>query len=68
MEYNQALKLKEKWGNKPCDHPGFEKLYYTGAFLVTYVCSTCGAEFTIPQKLEIEEQRKKKRTIQTAQK
>lgn len=58
MEYNKALKLKEEWGNKPCDHPGFEKVYYSGAFLINYVCTTCGAEFTISQKLEIEEIRK----------
>jgi hypothetical protein len=58
MEYIQAQKLREQWGNKPCDHPGFEKLYYTGAFLVTYVCTTCGEDFTIPQKMEIEEERK----------
>lgn len=59
MEYYAALNLKEKWGDKPCEHPQLEKVYYTGAFLINYVCTTCGAEFTISQKLELDEIRKK---------
>jgi hypothetical protein len=59
MEYNTALKLKAEWGNKPCEHPRLEKVYFTGAFLINYVCTTCGAEFTIAQKMEIDEIRKK---------
>jgi len=62
MEYYEAIKLKERWGNKPCDHPHFEKVYFKGAFLVSYVCSACGEDFTISQKMEIEEVRKKNRT------
>lgn len=62
MEYNKALKLKEEWLNRPCDHPKFEKLYFTGAFLLNYVCSQCGADFTVAQKLEIDETRKKRRS------
>jgi hypothetical protein len=58
MEYNDAQKLKESWGNKPCDHPGFEKEYYVGAFLINWVCTQCGKEFTIAQKLELESERK----------
>jgi len=54
-----AQKLKEEWGDKPCEHPGFEKVYFTGAFLINYACTKCGAEFTIAQKLEIDEKRKK---------
>jgi hypothetical protein len=59
MEYYVAQKLKDSWGDKPCDHPHLEKEYYTGAFLTNYVCTQCGKEFTIPQKLEIDEERKK---------
>ncbi len=58
MEYYKAQKLKEEWGNKPCEHPRFGKVYYTGAFLINYACTTCGADFTIAQKMEIEENRK----------
>jgi hypothetical protein len=60
MEYAKSQKLKEEWVNKPCDHPRFEKVYYTGAFLLNYSCTTCGADFTIAQKMEIEEARKGK--------
>jgi hypothetical protein len=58
MEYLKALKLKEEWGNKPCDHPKLEKVYYSGAFLINYACTTCGADLTIAQKLEIDNARK----------
>jgi hypothetical protein len=60
MEYAKSQKLKEEWGDKPCDHPRFEKVYFTGAFLLNYSCTTCGADFTIGQKMEIEEARKEK--------
>jgi hypothetical protein len=58
MEYYTSLKLKEGWGKKPCDHPRFEKVYYTGAYLINYSCTACGADFTISQKMEIDEDRK----------
>jgi hypothetical protein len=58
MEYLAAQKVKDFWGNKPCDHPHLEKEYYVGAFLVNYVCTRCGKEFTIAQKLEIDNARK----------
>ncbi len=53
MEYLVVQKIREEWGDKPCDHPVLEKETYTGAFLVTWVCTTCGKEFTIPEKLEL---------------
>jgi hypothetical protein len=68
MEYNTALKLKEAWGGKPCTHLHFERIYYSGAFLVGYVCTTCGADFTIAQKLEIEETRKSGVSLSEARK
>jgi hypothetical protein len=58
MEYIAAQKQKDLWGKKPCDHPRLEKEYYVGAFLVNYVCTQCGIEFTIAQKLEMDETRK----------
>ena len=63
MEYNTLLKVREAWGKKPCDHPKVEKLYYAGAFLVSYACIKCGAEFTIYQKMEMDEERKSKISI-----
>ncbi len=59
MEYYAAQKLKDSWGEKPCDHPHLEKEYYSGAFLINYVCIRCGKEFSIAAKLEMDEERKK---------
>ena len=58
MEYYAAQKVKVSWGNKPCDHPRLEKEYYVGAYLVNWVCTTCGKEFTISDKLELDQMRK----------
>ena len=57
MEFGTSQKLKEAWGKKECSHPAFEKVYYTGCYLINYSCTTCGADFTISQKLEIDEER-----------
>jgi hypothetical protein len=61
MEYFTSQMLKESWGNKPCDHPRLEKVYYNGAFLINYACTTCGADFTIAQKMDIDEMLRRKR-------
>jgi len=58
MEYYSAQKMKDSWGKKQCDHPRLEKEYYSGAFLINYVCIQCGKEFTIAQKLELDETRR----------
>ena len=58
MEYNVAQKVKETWGKKPCDHPTREKEYYVGAFLVNWICVKCGKEFTIAEKLGMDQERK----------
>ncbi|HVN57358.1 MAG TPA: hypothetical protein VMT63_03590 [Bacteroidales bacterium] len=58
MEYSEAIKIRESWGDKPCDHPYLEKMYYTGAFLTVYVCRQCGAEISIAAKLERDLQQK----------
>ena len=60
MEYFNSQKIKEEWGKKLCEHPSFEKVYYAGAFLTVYCCTQCGKEFTIAQKMEIDEIRKNK--------
>jgi transposase-like protein len=59
MEYFYQQQLKASWGDKPCDHPHLEKVYYTGAFLTNYACTHCGKEFTIAQKMELYLERKK---------
>jgi hypothetical protein len=64
MEYYEVQKLREVWGKKPCDHPAFEKIFYSGAFLITYSCTQCGSEFTISQKLEFDTKRQKTDAVQ----
>lgn len=66
MEYFVAQKVKESWGEKPCSHPHIEKEYYSGAFLINYVCTQCGEEFTIAQKLEMDEKYKSSADIKSA--
>ena len=58
MEYNTAQKIKELWEGKPCNHPHLEEEYYLGAFLINYVCTQCGKEFSIAQKLEMDKNQK----------
>jgi hypothetical protein len=58
MEYSEAQKVKEAWGNEPCEHQHLEKEYYGGAFLINWVCIQCGKEFTIAEKLEMDQSRK----------
>jgi len=62
MEYYAVQKLKDSWENKPCEHPQLEKVFYTGAFLINYACTKCGEEFTIAQKLELDQIRKSSAT------
>jgi hypothetical protein len=59
MEYYESLKIRERWGDMPCKHEHLEKLYYAGAFLTVYVCSECAREFSIAEKLEMQEKKKK---------
>lgn len=66
MTIDEAEKLRKEWGNKPCEHPNFEKEYYpatkesgnvqtkTG----DWVCTQCGEDFTDEEKRAIEEARK----------
>lgn len=58
MEYYVAQKVKEAWGKMPCDHPKLEKEYYAGAFLINWICPQCGKEFTIAEKLGMDQERK----------
>lgn len=63
MEYFATQKIKEEWGKKPCDHPRLEKVYYSGAFLINYACVRCGKDFSISEKMEIDEIRRNKAVI-----
>ncbi len=66
MEYLTAKKVREEWGNKPCDHPEIEKEYYADTHTLDYVCKQCGKEFNVLEMLETRDnlrKRKKQRVL-----
>lgn len=42
MQMNEAMKLREAWGDKPCNHPDLDKEYELGTATGDYVCTQCG--------------------------
>lgn len=58
MQFKDAMRLKRDWGEKKCDHPGFEKEHYLGAQTGDYVCTQCGDSFPKNEYIEITEKRK----------
>jgi hypothetical protein len=42
MQWKDAEKLREIWGDKPCEHPNYDKEYYLGADTMDKVCTQCG--------------------------
>jgi len=42
MQFEDAMKLKKLWGDKPCNHPTLEKEYEMGAATGDYCCTQCG--------------------------
>ncbi len=42
MNYSDAARLREKWGDKPCNHPEIEAEVEAGHPSINYVCTTCG--------------------------
>ena len=57
MQFKQAQDLRERWGDRPCEHLSFEKEYYLGADTSDFICTQCGREFTETEKEEIERRR-----------
>lgn len=43
MQLSEAMKLQEAWGDKPCDHPSWEREYYLGSHTGDDACTQCGA-------------------------
>lgn len=46
MQMKEAARLRERWGDKPCDHPRVEREYYLGSHIGDEVCAQCGREIT----------------------
>jgi len=68
MDIKKGQRLREEWGDKPCDHPSFEKetqgapisgLGYVESKTGDYICTQCGEVFTKAEKDEIEAHRAK---------
>lgn len=63
MNIKKAQNLRNKWGDKPCNHPRFERetqgapilgLGYVEVKTGDYICTQCGEVFTKEEKCEIE--------------
>ena len=65
MDYLAAKKIREEWGNKPCEHPSFEKETHKdpeGLDIwdgTDYDCTQCGANFTQEEVKRIEKERQR---------
>lgn len=46
MEMKKAQGLRTAWGNKPCDHPHYDRENYLGADTGDKVCTQCGQELS----------------------
>lgn len=61
MDIKKGQELREKWGDKPCDHPSFEEetqgMVLAGGYVWRktgdYICTQCGAEFTRTERDEV---------------
>jgi hypothetical protein len=42
MQMDEAGRRVGQWGDKPCDHPSWEKEYHLGSDTGDKVCSRCG--------------------------
>ena len=58
MQSKKAALIRQEWGDKPCDHPDFDKEYMLGAQTGDYICTQCGRCFMREEKEAIETKRK----------
>lgn len=59
MEYFKAKKLRENWGETPCDHPKLEREFYGDTYTLDYVCTQCGKELNLLETFELWERKRK---------
>lgn len=45
MQMRKAAQLQKEWGDRDCDHPGFDKEQFGGTNTGDYVCTQCGRSF-----------------------
>ncbi|MEP6779801.1 MAG: hypothetical protein ABJC26_07925 [Gemmatimonadaceae bacterium] len=54
MKQKQAQKLRETWGDAPCDHPALAREYDAdGNRTSSYICTQCGRTLTFQQRAEL---------------
>lgn len=54
MQAERAARLRASWGDRPCNHPSFDKEYMLSAQTGDYICEQCGREFTRDEMLRAE--------------
>ena len=59
MQLDDAKTKREQWGDKPCEHPDFDKEYDRGIQTGDYVCEQCGAYLDAGEVEEIRERKKR---------
>lgn len=42
MQFEEIQRIREEWGDKPCDHPSIDNEYILGSQTGDYVCIQCG--------------------------
>ena len=57
IESKEAIKLSEKWGDNPCDHPAFGQEIHKAVLTGSYICMQCGAELSKKELDDIENKR-----------
>jgi hypothetical protein len=60
MQAKQAQILRDEWGDKPCNHPNYEKEYYLGANTGDKVCTQCGQVLSKDEIENIHRKQKKR--------
>ena len=43
MKRKRAIELQQAWGDEPCEHPSFSKVYDQGVRTGNFACTRCGA-------------------------
>lgn len=52
MQNDEARRLRQEWGTKPCLHPSIESEFFLGTRTGEFNCSTCGQEFVTRKEWE----------------
>lgn len=62
MQAKKAANLRRAWGEKPCEHPAFEKEYILGSQTGDYICTHCGECFSPADRAALDEKRRTPKT------